>query len=65
MSDDIEIRIVRSANRRKTISARLVDGGAAIEVLAPAAATDAELAPFIEQLKGAPLAPQGQSRDGR
>lgn len=51
MSDDIEIRIVRSAARRKTISARLVDGGAAIEVLAPAAATDAELAPFIEQLK--------------
>ncbi len=52
MTDNIEIRIIRSANRAKTISARLVDDGAAIEVLAPAAATDAELAPIIERLKG-------------
>lgn len=51
MPNDIQIRIVRSANRRKTISARLTDGGETIEVLAPAAATDAELAPFIERLK--------------
>ena len=52
MTDDIQIRIIRSANRAKTISARLVDDGAVIEVLAPAAATDAELAPIIERLKG-------------
>lgn len=52
MTDSIEIRVIRSANRAKTISARLVDDGAAIEVLAPVAATDAELAPIIERLKG-------------
>lgn len=51
MTPDPQIRIVRSANRRKTISARLKEGGAVIEVLAPAEATDAELAPIIEQLR--------------
>jgi predicted metal-dependent hydrolase len=50
MSEPV-IRIKRSAARRRTISARLVDGGATIEVLAPAGATDAELAPIIERLK--------------
>lgn len=52
MTQEPTIRIIRSPNRVKTISARLVDGGTAIEVLAPAAATDAELAPIIERLKG-------------
>ncbi len=52
MTDDITIRIIRSPNRAKTISARLVDDGTAIEVLAPAQATDQELAPIIERLKG-------------
>lgn len=33
------------------MSARLVEGGAVLEILAPAAATDAELAPIIENLK--------------
>jgi predicted metal-dependent hydrolase len=51
MTPDPTIRIKRSAARRRTISARLVDGGATIEVLAPAKATDAELAPIIERLK--------------
>lgn len=51
MSPDPQIRITRSANRRKTISARLVDEGRTIEILAPATATDAELAPIIENLR--------------
>ncbi len=49
---DVEIRISRSARRRKTVAARLVDGGAALEVLAPERMTDAELAPVIEKLRG-------------
>jgi predicted metal-dependent hydrolase len=52
MTQEPSIRITRSPNRRKTISARLVDGGSVIEVLAPANATDAELAPIIDRLKG-------------
>ncbi len=52
MTQEPSIRITRSPNRRKTISARLVDGGAVIEVLAPSNATDAELAPIIDRLKG-------------
>ncbi len=52
MTDDISIRIIRSDRRVKTVSARLVDGGTTIEVLAPAGATDQELAPLIERLKG-------------
>ncbi len=51
MTQDPQIRIVRSDRRRRTISARLVEGGAVLEVLAPAAATDAELEPIIENLK--------------
>lgn len=47
-----EIRIIRSANRHKTVSARWADAGhTVIEVLAPAAASDAELAPMIENLQ--------------
>ena len=45
------IRIVRSDRRRRTISARLVENGTVLEVLAPLAATDTELAPIIENLK--------------
>lgn len=52
MTQEPTIRITRSSNRAKTISARLVEGGAVIEVLAPSTATDAELAPIIERLKG-------------
>lgn len=52
VNDDITIRIIRSPHRAKTISARLVDDGAVIEVLAPEQATDQELAPIIERLKG-------------
>ena len=52
MSVDPEIRITRSDRRRSTITARWLDNGAVIEILAPAGATDAELAPIIEKLKG-------------
>jgi predicted metal-dependent hydrolase len=51
MPNEPAIRIKRSPTRRRTISARLIDDGATIEVLAPAGATDAELAPIIERLK--------------
>lgn len=52
MTPDPEIRVVRSDRRRRTVSARLVEDGAVLEVLAPAEATDAELGPIIEKLKG-------------
>ena len=51
MINDPQIRIVRSKRRRRTISARLVEAGAVLEILAPAGATDAELAPIIADLK--------------
>lgn len=51
MISDPQIRIVRSSRRRRTISARLVEEGAVLEILAPAGATDAELAPVIADLK--------------
>jgi predicted metal-dependent hydrolase len=44
----VEIRIVRSKRRRKTVQAREVDG--ALEVLAPARMSDAELQPYIDKL---------------
>ena len=40
---DPPIRIVRSDRRRRTISAWLVENGTVLEVLAPLAATHAEL----------------------
>ncbi|MBU1880306.1 MAG: M48 family metallopeptidase [Chloroflexi bacterium] len=46
----MDIHITRSKRRKKTVSARLVNG--VLEVQAPAHATDAELAPIIEQLRG-------------
>lgn len=52
MTQDPQIRVVRSDRRRRTVSARLVEDGAVLEILAPAEATDAELAPIIENLKG-------------
>jgi predicted metal-dependent hydrolase len=45
------LRVIRSARRRSTISARLVENGAVLEVLAPARISDAELAPAIEKLR--------------
>jgi predicted metal-dependent hydrolase len=45
------LRVIRSPRRRSTISARLVENGAVLEVLAPARISDAELAPAIEKLK--------------
>jgi predicted metal-dependent hydrolase len=59
---DPPIRIVRSDRRRRTISARLVENGTVLEVLAPLAATDAELAPIIENLKRRVLR-QAERRD--
>ena len=49
---DPEIRILRSGRRRSTVSARLVEDGRCLEILAPAGMSDAELAPIIENLKG-------------
>lgn len=46
------LRVIRSPRRRTTISARLVENGAVLEVLAPAGMSEAELAPAIEKLKG-------------
>jgi predicted metal-dependent hydrolase len=46
------IRVTRSERRRRTISARLVESGTVLEILAPADVSDAELAPFIEKLSG-------------
>jgi len=45
------VRVIRSARRRTTISARLVENGMVLEVLAPAGISEAELAPAIEKLK--------------
>ena len=56
MADEPQIRIIRSRRRQKTVSARLTDGGAVLEVLAPAGAKDEELAPLIEKLKDRLLA---------
>jgi predicted metal-dependent hydrolase len=56
MTVEPQIRIIRSGRRQKTVSARLVDGGAVLEVLAPAGAKDEELAPLIEKLKSRVLA---------
>jgi predicted metal-dependent hydrolase len=55
-ADGLQIRIIRSDRRRKTVSARLADDGATLEVLAPAGARDEELAPLIDKLKGRLLA---------
>jgi hypothetical protein len=51
MPDEPAVRVVRSTRRNRTISARLVEDGTVLEVLAPAAASDNDLAPIIEQLR--------------
>jgi hypothetical protein len=45
------VRVVRSARRRTTVSARLVENGTVLEVLAPAGISEAELATVIDKLK--------------
>jgi predicted metal-dependent hydrolase len=45
----MEVRIIRSRKRRKTIQAREVDG--TLEILAPATMSDAELVPHIERFR--------------
>lgn len=60
MTENPTIRIIRSDRRQRTITARLAEGGAVLEILAPAGATDAELAPIIEQLKGRVLRRQAK-----
>jgi len=45
----METRIIRSQRRKKTVSARFVNG--VLEVRAPATATDAELQPIIADLR--------------
>jgi predicted metal-dependent hydrolase len=46
------VRVVRSERRRASVSARLVENGTVIEVLAPASMGDGDLAPIVEKLKG-------------
>lgn len=48
---DPEIRIVRSNRRARTVSARLVENGTVLEVLAPAGMGGEELASVIDRLK--------------
>jgi hypothetical protein len=50
--EGLSVRVVRSHQRKKTVSARLVEDGAVLEVLAPAHISDAELAPIIDSLRG-------------
>ena len=45
----MEIRIIRSRKRRKTVQAREIDG--VLEILAPANMSDKELEPIIKNLK--------------
>jgi len=45
----MDVRVVRSDRRAKTVSARVVDG--VLEVLAPANLSDAELQPIIARLR--------------
>jgi len=45
----LEVKVIRSSRRKRTVSARLLDG--VLQVRAPAHLTDAELAPVIDQLK--------------
>ncbi len=45
----MEVRIIRSAKRAKTVSARVVDG--ILEVLAPASYKDKDLQPIIDKLQ--------------
>ena len=49
IQDTLKTEIIRSARRKKTVSARVVDG--ILHVRAPVHLSDAELAPIIEQLK--------------
>ncbi len=45
----MEIRIIRSAKRAKTVSARVIDS--VLEVLAPASCKDKDLQPIIDKLQ--------------
>jgi predicted metal-dependent hydrolase len=55
----VEVKVVRSQRRKKTVEARLESG--VLVVRAPAAISDAELAPIIEKLK-ARLEKKGRRR---
>lgn len=45
----MKVKVIRSARRKKTVSARVVDG--VLQVRAPAHLSDAELAPMIDDLE--------------
>lgn len=49
MAKDLPVRVIRSAKRKRTISAEIKNGE--LIVRAPAVMTDAELAPHIESLR--------------
>jgi predicted metal-dependent hydrolase len=46
----VDVRVVRSAKRRKTVQARMVDG--CLEVLIPARMSEREEAHWVEQMQG-------------
>lgn len=55
----MDIRIIRSKDRKKTVQARRVGG--VVEIRAPAHMTDAELQPHVDRLVGR-LARRGQAK---
>ena len=62
VASEPEVRINRSGRRRKTVSARLLENGTVLEILAPDDASDAMLQPVIEKLKHRLLARQDLSQ---
>ena len=60
MADDLDIRVIRSRRRTRTVSARLVNWHT-LEVRAPAHISDAELQPIIDDLARRALAKQGHT----
>ncbi|MGI5916452.1 MAG: M48 family metallopeptidase [Anaerolineae bacterium] len=61
MNDNLDIRIIRSVRRKKTVSARLLNWHT-LEVRAPATATDEQLEPIIQKLKDRTLRARGVGR---
>lgn len=60
----MEIKIVRSKRRKKTISAQWEENGTVLTINAPAHMTDAQLAPYIDDLKAQAEEQQAKWRRG-
>jgi predicted metal-dependent hydrolase len=61
MAGDLDVRIIRSRRRTRTVSARVVDGHI-LEVRAPAHLSDGELKPIVDDLLRQTLARRERSR---